>query len=68
LILNFLGSDDERREDRERESARFVEARLDMREMGRDRESRIAVVVLSMEERPVRNCRRGEESVDEVER
>ena len=50
-MLNFRGREEERREEREREIWRFVEEREDMRASGRDKEMRIAAVVLSIDER-----------------
>lgn len=67
LMLNLRGRDDDISDERVRERVRFVDERLDMRERGRAKESRIAAVVLSMEIRAVRYWRRGEESDDEVE-
>ena len=54
-MLNFRGREEDTRDERLRERFLFVEDRLFMREMGRERDDRIAVVVSSIEVRAVRN-------------
>lgn len=66
--LNFRGRDDETRDERDRFRLRIVDDRVDMRVIGRDKELRTAVVVLSMEVIEVMYWRSGEESEEEVER
>jgi hypothetical protein len=67
-MLNLRGREDEISEEREREMLRFVEVRVDMRVSGRERDVRIAAVVLSIDVSAAKNWRRGEESDVEVER
>lgn len=52
--MNLRGREVERREERLRDIVRFVEVRLDIRAKGREREVRIADVVLSIEVRAAR--------------
>lgn len=66
--MNFRGRDDETRDERDRFRLRIVDDRVDMRVMGRDKELRTAVVVLSMDVMVVMYWRSGEESEEEVER
>lgn len=66
--MNFRGSDDETSDERDRFRLRTVDDRVDMRVMGRDKELRTAVVVLSMEVMVVMYWWSGEESEEEVER
>ena len=66
--MNFRGRDDETRDERDRFRLRIVDDRVDMRVMGRDKELRTAVVVLSMEVMVVMYWWSGEESEEEVER
>jgi hypothetical protein len=67
-MLNLRGSEEDRREEREREILLFVEVSVDMRVSGRERDVRIAAVVLSIDVSAARNWRRGEESEVDVER
>lgn len=68
LRLNLRGRDEDASEERERARLRLVELRVDIREIGREREVRIAEVVVSIELRVERNWRSGEESDEEVDR
>lgn len=66
--MNLRGREEETSEECVRERVLFVVASVDIRLTGRESADRIAAVVLSMEVRAVRYCKRGEESEVEVER
>lgn len=62
------GKEEDIRDERDRPIVRFVEVRLDIMERGRERDFRIAAVVLSIEVSAAMYCSSGEESVLEVDR